>query len=314
MAELIETAEMAAFARIVEARSLSRAAAELAVPRATVSRRLARLEQRLGVRLLRRTTRALALTDAGEAFYRHARLALDAVRQAEASVRTDASVVRGSLRVAVPPTNDPRFLAMLCSFMQRFPDVKLHLHFSSEHVDLRRDGFDAALRAGTEIEQDLVARTLARAPVIAVASPAYLARHGVPRTARDLRLHRCLLGYARGEVPQTYWPLARGGKLRVEGVLVTNELTLLRQAALDGLGIALLPELMVASKLEKNTLVRVLPGIVEADSSVAIVYPDREFVPAQVRAFVDTVLEWSPQEFGKRRVSAKPGRSRKRGS
>src|SRR5262245_8216909 len=111
MSEPVETAELLAFARIVEAKSLSRAAAELRVPRATISRRLARLEQHLGVRLLRRTTRSLALTDAGETFYRQARIALDAVAQAEASVqRGQDDTMRGDLRVSVPPLADESFL------------------------------------------------------------------------------------------------------------------------------------------------------------------------------------------------------------
>src|SRR5512134_948587 len=113
MVDPVETTELLAFSRTIEARSLSRAAAELGVPRATISRRLARLEERLGVRLLRRTTRSLALTDAGETLYRHARIALDAVSQAEASVRTIDGAIRGDLRVSVPPVNDPTFLAML---------------------------------------------------------------------------------------------------------------------------------------------------------------------------------------------------------
>ena len=113
MTDPVETAELLAFSRTVDARSLSRAAAELGVPRATISRRLARLEARLGARLLRRTTRSLVLTDAGEALYRHARIVLDAVSQAEASVRRTDEAVRGELRVSVPPMMQPAFLALL---------------------------------------------------------------------------------------------------------------------------------------------------------------------------------------------------------
>src|SRR5690349_10514456 len=123
MQEPVETAELLAFARTVEAKSLSRAAAELAVPRATISRRLARLEERLGARLLRRTTRSLALTDAGEALYRHARIVLDAVRDAETSVRRTDDAVRGELRVSVPQHLPPSFHALVCDFMERYPDV-----------------------------------------------------------------------------------------------------------------------------------------------------------------------------------------------
>ncbi len=300
MDEPVETAELLAFSRTVEARSLSRAAAELGVPRATVSRRLARLEERLGARLLRRTTRSLVLTDAGEALYRHARLVLDAVRQAEASVRRPGDEVRGDLRVSVPPMLDESFFDMLCGFARQHPAVRLQVHFASHHVDLQRDGYDVALRASADIEPGLVARTLSRTLVVAVASPAYLAEHGVPRSRRDLRKHRCLMGFARGELPQTHWPVEGGGKLHVEGAFFSNEITLLAEAAERGLGIALLPLLLVEPMIERGALVRVLPGVLQAETRIALVYPEREFVPPQVRAFVDTVTAWAPVALGKR--------------
>ena|SRR5688572_11931260 len=158
MPDPVETAELTAFVQTVDARSLSRAAAELGIPRATLSRRLARLEQRLGARLLRRSTRSLALTDAGESFNRHARIVLEAVAHAEASVRQVDDAVRGSLRVSVPPIVTPSFRAMLCSFSERYPDVRLQVHFTSRIVDLRRDGYDVALRASSQMEPGLIAQ------------------------------------------------------------------------------------------------------------------------------------------------------------
>ena len=307
MNDPVETSELVAFTRTVDARSLSRAAIELGVPRATLGRRLARLEERLGVRLLRRTTRSLALTDAGDAFYRHARIALDAVSQAEASVRHADEAVRGTLRVSAPPLNEPSFHALMCDFARRYPQVQLHVHFSSAYVDLYRDGYDVALRASTQLEPGLVARTLQRMPVVAVASPDYLAQHGTPRSHRDLRRHLCLLGFARGEVPQTHWPLAGGGKVRVEGALFSNEITLLCEAAVRGLGIALLPMILTGRLIEEGRLVRVLPGVVEADSRFAIVYPERELVPPQVRAFIDAVVTWSAERFGREASLSWPG-------
>jgi len=297
MVDPLETAELLAFCRTVDAKSLSRAAAELRVPRATVSRRLARLEHRLGVRLLRRTTRSSMLTDAGEALYRHARIVLDAVTQAEESVRRGDDAIRGDLRVSVPPISDPAFMAMLCDFAKRYPDVRLHVHFSTRHVDLRRDGYDVALRAGSEIEPGLVARILLRDRMLAVASPQYLAERGVPRTRRDLRHHRCLMAFTRGELPQTHWPFAGSGKLYVEGAFFSNEMTLLRDAAVRGLGIAFLPGVIVSRLLEKGTLVQVLAGSLEGESRMAIVYPEREFVPPQLRAFVDTMAASLPRFF-----------------
>lgn len=312
MDEPLETSELLAFSKTVEARSLSRAAAELGIPRATISRRLARLEERLGVRLLRRTTRSLALTDAGEALYRHARIVLDAVHQAEASVRKADDAVRGELRVSVPPMMGESFSAMLCDFARRHPEVRLHVHSSTQYVDLQRGGYDVALRASTALEPGLVARTLARMPLLAVASPAYLEARGAPRTRRDLRSHRCLMGFARGELPQTHWP-SSGGKFQVEGALFTNDMFLLCDAALQGLGIALVPERVVRPHLESGALVHVLPGAIQADSHIAVIYAEREFMPPQVRAFIDAVTAWGGGDFLPRAGAPKPKRAAKSG-
>src|SRR5579871_1793110 len=213
MREPLENLELLAFTAAVDAGSLSRAAARLGVPRATLGRRLARLEERLGARLLRRTTRALTITDAGETLYRHARIALDAVKEAEASIRQSDTTVRGNLRVALPPVASPAFLDLVADFAVAYPQVRLQTHLSTRHVDLQRDGYDVALRAGRGLEPGLVARTLARFEFLAVASPAYLARHGAPKSLGDLRDHRCLMGFARGELPETHW--SGGGRRKV---------------------------------------------------------------------------------------------------
>lgn len=177
--------------------SVSRAARELRVPRATIGRRLQRLEERLGVRLLRRSTRSLVLTDAGEAMYRHARIALDALREAELSVKRNDTSVRGDLRVTAPPITKPSFYAMIDAFALAYPDVRLQLHLSTRHVDLRRDGYDVAIRGTSQLEPGLVARNLGRTQLVGVASPAYLAQSGPLRSLRDLRQHRCLCGCRR---------------------------------------------------------------------------------------------------------------------
>ena len=304
MPDPVETAELAAFVKTVDAHSLSRAAAELGIPRATLSRRLARLEERLGARLLRRSTRSLALTDAGESFNRHARIVLEAVAHAEASVRQVDDAVRGSLRVSVPPIMMPSFRAMICSFAERHPDVRLQVHFTSRIVDLRRDGYDVALRASSEIEPGLIARPLSREPMLAVASPAYLAAHGAPKNRRDLARHRCLMGFARGELPQSHWTFGAGNKVHLDGVLFSNELDLLCDAALRGLGIAFLPLMITHAALQSGTLVPVLPDTLYAEAVVAIVYPEREFVPPAVRAFIEAVIAWAPGELGRRLPSS----------
>ena len=295
MNDPVETAELVAFTRTVQARSLSRAAAELGVPRATVGRRLARLEERLGARLLRRTTRSLVLTDIGEVFYRQACVALEAVRSAEQSVRMSDDVVRGDLRVSVPPVMEAGFHAMLCAFAARYPELRVHVHTSNEHVDILHENFDVALRASSRIQPGLIARTLFRDEMIVVAAPSYLADRGTPRTQADLRSHRCLLGYARGALPESHWPLPGGGKLHVEGSFFANDIALLCDAAASGLGIALLPRGLVSQHLADGTLVQVLAGVIGAEMQIALVYPERAFLPPQVRAFIEAVAAWVPR-------------------
>jgi DNA-binding transcriptional LysR family regulator len=299
MREPLETAELLAFSKTVDAKSLSRAAAELGVPRATISRRLQRLEEQLGVRLLRRTTRRLVLTDAGEAFYRQARLVLEAVENAEASVTRPDGALRGELRISVPPFQIESFYALLTEFADRHPEVRVHAHFGSQYVDLVRGGYDVALRASRALEPGLVARTLMRFPQIAVASPSYLERFGTPKTLSDLRKHRCLAGFDRGELPQTHWPLADGGRHAIEPWLSSNDLNLLLVAAERGLGIAFLPLMTIRTAMEGGKLLHVLPGILEAHTGVAVVYPEREFMPPQVRAFADLMASWAKEEFQK---------------
>ena len=288
----VENIELLAFARVVEAKSFSRAAAELRMPRATLGRRLARLEAQLGTRLLRRTTRSLALTDAGEIFYRHARIVLDAVAQAEASVRTGGDVLRGQLRVSLPPLPDEGLLAFVSSFAQQHPGIRMQVDFSPRLVDLLREGYDVALRASVELQPGLVARNILRDTAIAVAAPDYLAANGTPRTVKDLRTHRCLTGFARGELPQSTWPVGRG-VVRVESVFSSNDVRLLRDAAVRGLGIALLPRALVEELIDTGTLVHVLPGKLGAETRIAVVYPERELLPPQVRAFIEALVQWA---------------------
>jgi len=310
LVEPLETAELLAFARIVDARSLSRAAAELRVPRATISRRLARLEQRLGVRLLHRTTRSLSLTDAGETFYRHARMALDSIAQAEESVHRADDAMRGDLRVSVPPMNDESFMEMVATFAKEHPDVRVHIDFSPRFVDLRRDGYDVVLRATGKLEPGVVARTLGRHELIGVASPSYLAAHGTPKSIKDLKNHRCITGFARGELPQPTWPTGRG-VVRVDGVFSTNDMRMLTQAAVQGLGIAFVPKIVLGELVDDGTLVQVLRGILGAENRLAVAYVEKEFLPAHVRAFVEAIVAWAAQSAWSR---AEPASLRRAGS
>lgn len=294
----IEFAELEAFTRIVDAKSLSRAANELGVPRATIGRRLSRLERRLNVRLLKRTTRSLALTDAGEAFYRQARIAIDAVEQAAASVRVAGDELSGELRVSLPPVINDDLEHVLLDFAAKHPRVKLTIDVSTRYVDLNREGYDVAIRAGTTLEPGLIARTLARTRLLAVASCRYIDEHGMPKNTRELAQHKCLSGFMRGELPQPSWPLASGGKLAVTTVFSSNALDLLLSATRRHLGIGFLPEILVRPHLESGELVAVLPGVLETPARFAVVYRERELMPPAQRAFIDAIVAWGAKAFG----------------
>ncbi len=285
-----ETSEIRAFVKVVDEGSVSGAARELALPRATISRRLGRLEGKLGVRLLHRTTRQMNLTESGEEYYRHARGVLQAVQSASAAVCRPDDVPRGLLRVSIAPLLSREVRETLLTFIEAYPEVELELIASTALLDLRARNIDVAWRAASDLDPDLVARKLFSAELGAVASPAYLARAGTPTSETQLVDHVCLLRFERGERPATHWPLKDGGSVRVRGRLVANDMLLLRDAALRGLGIALLPAPFMADLVATGELVRVLPDRLGALSQIALVYPDRRLLKPAVRAFVDHVV------------------------
>lgn len=285
--EPLDTHALQAFVEVVEAGSVAAAARELNLPRATISRRLARLEERLGVRLLQRTTRSQSLTDAGHELFRHAKVVLDAAHEAEDALRRSDGVPRGRLRVSGPPAST-WFGTIVVGFLERYPEVQLEIDCSTRYVDLVAEGFDVVIRAGTgPIPDGLIARRLAQMPTRAWASPAYLARRGVPTSPAELTQHELLLGFVEGVRPATHWPLADGGRLRVAGRLASNDLSALAEACKAGLGIALLPDALVEGV---GGLVQVLPDDLGSDGALSAVYAERTFMPPAVRAFVDHLV------------------------
>ncbi|RYZ06422.1 MAG: LysR family transcriptional regulator [Myxococcales bacterium] len=290
---MLDTDELLIFTKVVASSSVSRAAAELGVPRATVSRKLAALEERLGARLLQRTTRSMTLTEAGRTFHRHAELVLDAARAAESSVRPRADVAGGRVRVTMPPMTGSGLPELLADFARERPSIELVLHVSNRVVDLRREGYDAAIRATRALQPGLVARTLSRVRLAAVAAPTYLAAHGMPSSVRDLRKHRCLMGLGADGSPQNQWRAAEG-QVQLTGALFANDPHLILRFALRGLGIAYLPATLVATPLARGELVRVLPQSLRLEGTVAIVHSERKLMAPQVRAFVDYVIRHGP--------------------
>lgn len=285
---MLETEELRIFVAVVATSSISRAATELRVPRATVSRKLAALEERLGVRLLRRTTRTMQLTDEGRAFHRSAEAALDAVRVAEASVAPKGPTPSGDVFVSIPPMVGSGLPDVLSDFAREHPAIRLHVDVSNRAVDLARERFDVAIRATGRLDAGLTARTLARVSLVGVAAPAYVARQGAPSTIADLRDHRCLVGLDAAGRPQTHWIIGKKRRA-ITGVAYSNDPHLVLRWALRGLGIALLPATLVASHLARGELVTILPAVLRTEGAVSLVMLERKLLTPAVRLFVEFV-------------------------
>ena len=279
------------FVSVVEHGSVTGAAEKLGLPRPTVSKRLARLEERLGVRLLHRSTRRMKLTEQGELLYERARRVVHAVREAEAAVQRHDRVPRGLLRVLIPPrVPEAIFTRWLAEFLQTYPEVSLDVVSTEHHVDLVAEGFDVALRNGPVEDQSLMSRTLVVNAEIAVASPKYLEEHGTPQSAADLADHNCIVGYSGKNLPNPRWPLVAGGWTPIGGKLMTNHVGLRLEAAKRHLGIAIVVDRVAKDLIDEGELVSVLPEIIGRRDVARLVYPDREYLDPKVRAFIDFIV------------------------
>lgn len=277
------------FVVIVDAGSISAAARVLELPRATLSRRISGLEQELGVRLFHRQTRRLDLTHAGTLLLERARCVVEDAAAAWRAVETLDETPRGRLRVSLPPTE--LFHALLLGFCRAYPEVVLEVAATPRNVDLLENKVDVAIRFGGATPPDMIVRQLGRDRIVAVASPRYLEAHHPIRTPDDLAEHSCLLAFEGDWKPATRWPLLSGDAVTVGGTLVSDEGPLRLRAALAGLGITLLPEPLCAPYVESGQLRQVLPTQLGAQTTAILVFPEREFIPKQVRAFIDYTVE-----------------------
>ncbi len=277
------------FVRVVEAGGFTAAARELGVPKSTVSRQIARLEDRLGVRLLERTTRALRTTEVGQAFYERCGRIVGDLAEAEAAVTQAQVVPQGTLRVSAPLTFGYLFLGdLVAAFMVAYPDVQVEVHLSDRKVDLIEEGYDLAIRAGTLSDSSMIARRLGSAESVLCASPAYLEAHGTPATPDDLKHHACLL--YEYQSPSSW----RVGDVTVpvSGRLVSNNGDILRAAAVAGLGIVNAPRFIVARELVEGRLVSILQEHLRQNAGIWAIYPHNRHLSAKVRAFVDFAVDY----------------------
>ncbi|MBP1850492.1 LysR family transcriptional regulator [Rhizobium halophytocola] len=279
--------DLEVFARVIATGSMSTAARSLGLSPAVVSKRIKRLEDRLGTRLLQRTTRQISLTEAGQGYYDRVLSVLAGLEEADAFATGRSTDVRGTLKVSAATSFGRIHIAPhLKPFMQAHPELAVHLELSDDFTDIVGDGFDLAIRIAELTDSSLVARRLASVRRILCASPDYLAAHGMPETVEDLAMHRCLPAHNfetwRLEGPDG--PIS----LRPEGMLITNSSEVIREAVISGLGIALRSTWDIGPELQTGRLVQVLPAY-ESSRNVALwaVYPSRQFLPAKVRLFID---------------------------
>jgi DNA-binding transcriptional LysR family regulator len=285
--------DIAVFVCVVEARSFTGAGTQLGVPRSTVSRRVAQLEKRLGVRLLHRTTRRIELTEVGTAFFEACSRSLASIDEAEQMVLAAQATPRGRLRVTAPVDVGVSYLAPLMThYLERFPEVKVDVELTQRVVDLVGEGFDAALRAGSLPDSSLVARRIGFTTRRLYASPAYLAAHGEPHAPADLSNHNCILANDRRASP-TWKLVGPDGEVEVpvSGSVNVNDFTFAKQAALAGAGIAFLPIFQCREEESTGRLRTVLSDYRSDQGGLYLVYPSAKHLSATVRAFRDFVLE-----------------------
>lgn len=283
---------METFVAVVNLGSLSAAARQEGVVAAMIGRRLDALEERLGVKLLVRTTRSVTLTQEGSAFFEDCQRILAELAEAEAAVASGSGRARGHLRLSAPAGFGRRHVAPhIASFLQAHPDLRVTLDLSDRLVDLARDRIDCAIRISDLADSSLVAVRLAENRRVVVASPAYLARYGIPHTLEDLAGHNCL---SLGESQSRGWTFKVDGELlnlRVRGVLECNDGAVLHDWALAGLGLAWRSLWEVKDDLSDGRLVTVLERFSSPDYPVYAVVPQRRFLPGRVRLFIDYLKE-----------------------
>lgn len=280
---------MAIFARVVEARSFTAAAAALDLSKSAVSKQVARLEDRLGARLLNRTTRRLSLTEVGAAFYERCARILVEVEDAELAVGRLQDAPRGTLRINAPMSFGQLHLApAVADFLNGHPGLAIDLTLNDRIVDLVEEGYDVAIRISRLADSSLIARRLVPSRRVVCGSPAYFERHGVPRHPADLRRHNCLL-YSYLPSAEEWQFVGPDGPaaVRVSGTLRANNGDALEAAMLTGLGVALQPTFIAGRDLQAGRLVAVMPDYVDESASVYAVYPHSRHLSAKVRAFID---------------------------
>ncbi|MGI9238907.1 MAG: LysR family transcriptional regulator [Woeseiaceae bacterium] len=286
--------DLQAFVAVVDAGSFTAASERLDSAKSAVSRRISALEERLGVQLLRRTTRVLNLTETGRGFYEHASRILADLEEAEAAVQQEHGELRGRIRLALPLSFGVRHMCKpIAAFSKLHPKVEFNLNLNDRRVDLIEEGADLALRIGRLQDSSLIARRLFDARAVVCASPHYLSVHGEPKTPADLQNHDCLV-YSNLEEPNKWTYLDEAGEKRIVKVkpgLAASSGDFLTNAAAHGMGLVIQPTFIASESIRRGSLVPVLTNYDWPISPAYAVYPPTRHLSYRVRALIDFLAE-----------------------
>ncbi|MFK3839566.1 LysR family transcriptional regulator [Serratia sp. NPDC087055] len=279
-----------AFVQVAETRSFSDAGRQLGVSSSAVGKSVARMEQRLAVRLFHRSTRSVTLTAEGALFLERCRRILAEMAAAELELADSRGTPSGKLRVSLPLVSG-LMMPVLTDFMHQYPDIALDVDFSDRMVDIVDEGFDAVVRTGEPTDSRLVSRRLGGFQLVLVASPAYLKQRGQPEKPADLLNHACL----QHKFPTTGrlepWPLRDLALSELPATMICNTSEALLPVAQAGLGIACLPDFMVKVALQRGELQKVLEGFVEHQGSFRVIWPSSKYLAPKLRVFIDFLSE-----------------------
>lgn len=285
---------MRTFCAVVEEESFVRAAAKLELSAALTSKYVAQLEERLQVRLLNRTTRSLALTQEGQAYYERCSQIIDQFDEMENLIREQKGVPAGHVRISAPITLGEQHLAHVTSlFMERYQDISVELKLTDRYINIVDEGYDLAIRMGKLEDSSLIARKLSPMRVAIVASPGYLAKHGVPTHPKELEHHTCI--HDTNHLGGKMWAFVEDGKqfsVPISGKLTTNSVLAVRAAMLEDGGIGSAPRYVVKDDIREGKLTEILTDYVRVGGAVYAVYPHNRHLAAKVRAYVDFVSNY----------------------
>jgi DNA-binding transcriptional LysR family regulator len=291
---------MNVFVRVAKAGSFAGAARDLGISRAMATKHIMQLESELNTRLFNRTTRSISLTEVGQSYLERCQQVLLDVEEMEAAVTHLQREPRGLLKISAPPVIGATHIApALTEYLKNYPDLSVEMVLKGGQVDLIDEGVDIAIYLGPISDTSLVARKLASSALVVCASPEYLKKYGTPQDPDDLVEHSCLINWAI--VPRNKWRfkgILGEREITVSGRMQANMADPIRMAAVNGLGLVMLPNYIVGRDLEKGKLVPVMEDYAIAPLDIHAVYPHRKYLSAKVRAFVDFIQEWLPNRVG----------------